>query len=172
MKRWRLAFLALFLFCAGSIAFALYHQLYNWLMPCLLCVYQRMAIIGIGIVALLTALFPQRRRAGVVLSCGAIASIGIAGAIVAVRQVLLQYGPPDPDALCASSLPFPINFDDPFWPQWVGTLFRPVGDCSAIDFTLFGVTMPAWVALSCVGIVVFVAGMGVLRWRELARAKA
>ncbi len=81
MKRWRLAFLALFLFCAGSIAFALYHQLYNWLMPCLLCVYQRMAIIGIGIVALLTALFPQRRRAGVVLSCGAIASIGIAGAI-------------------------------------------------------------------------------------------
>lgn len=167
MQRWRLAFFAIFLFCAGSIAFALYHQYYNWLMPCLMCVYERMAVIAVGLFALLAALRPPKTRIGVIIQADLVATTAIIGAVVAIRHVLMQYGPPDPVASCAASLPFPINLDDPFWPAWLGALIRPVGDCSVIDFAVFGVSMPVWLIVSFLGLASAALLLGFWRWREL-----
>lgn len=168
MQRWRLGFAAIFLFCAGGIAFALYHQVYNWLMPCLMCVYERMALIGVGLLALYAALFPAKTRIGVLVQCDLLVTTALVGMVVAIRHVIMQYGPPDPAASCASSLPFPINLDDPFWPTWLGALIRPIGDCAAIDFAVFGVSMPIWLVLSFLGLATAVLLLGFWRWRELA----
>ena len=172
MQRWRLGFVALFLFCAGSIGFALYHQYFNWLMPCLMCVYERIGVIGVGLLALSAAVFPPKTRAGVAVYCGLIVTVALVGGGVAVRHVLMQYGPPDPVASCASSLPFPINLDDPFWPVWFASLIRPVGDCATIDFVVFGVSMPIWLVFTFIGIAAAVSVLGFWRWRELPVKKS
>lgn len=167
MMRWRLGFLAIFLFCAGSIAFALYHQYFNWLMPCLYCVYERITVISVGLLALLAAIIAPKTRIGVIVLCDLVATVALIGAGLAMRHVYLQYGPPNPEVSCAASLPFPINLNDPFWPTWLGALIRPVGDCSAIDFTVFGVSMPIWLVLSFLGLAAASLLLGFWRWREL-----
>ncbi|SMC25063.1 disulfide bond formation protein DsbB [Andreprevotia lacus DSM 23236] len=169
MLRWRLGFLVLALSCAGMIGFALYEQYYNFLMPCLMCIYQRMAVISYGFVALLAVLWAPKTRGGVYV-IGALASIAsLGGAFAAAKHVMLQYGPKDPTVSCAPSLPFPIDFNDPKWPAWFSGLFRPVGDCSNIDLTVFGLSMPVWVVVACLGL--FGAAMLLcrLRARELQR---
>ena len=42
--------------CTGLMAFALYSQYQLFLDPCPLCVFQRMAVIGIGVLCLIAAL--------------------------------------------------------------------------------------------------------------------
>lgn len=165
--RWRLGFFAIFLFCTASIAFALYHQYYNWIMPCLMCVYERMAIIGVGIFALLAAAWRPQSRSGVIVMCALVLASALTGAYVTIRHLFMQYGPADPVASCAATLPFPINLNDPFWAGWLGALIRPVGDCSQIDFAMFGLSMPSWVLLACLGFVVATAWLGIGRWREV-----
>lgn len=167
MMRWRLGFFGIFLFCVGSIAFALYHQYYNWLMPCLMCVYERMAVIAVGLFALLAAAIAPNSRIGVIVACDGIIISALVGVGVAVRHVLMQYGPPDPVASCAASLPFPIDLNDSFWPGWFSALIRPIGDCAAIDFTVFGVSMPIWLVLSFTGLIAVTLGLAIWRWREL-----
>ncbi len=166
--RWRLGFFCMFLFCAGGVAFALYHQFFNWIMPCLMCVYERMVFIGVGLLALLFTLFAPRGRVGVALATGSVSIVSLLGVGVASRHLLMQYGPPDPTASCAASLPFPINLNDPFWPQWLGALIRPVGDCSQVDFVLFGVSMPVWALLSYLGFFVAAVYLGCWRWRVVS----
>lgn len=169
--RWRFGFLAVFLFCLASIGFALYHQIYDWIMPCLMCVYERMVFIAIGFFSLLAVFWLPRGRCGVVVLSGSVLASALLGVGVAVKHLVLQYGPPDPAASCAASLPFPINLNDPFWPKWLGMLIRPVGDCSQIDFVVLGLSVPVWVLLSCVAIAGLALLFGVFRWKQLCRRR-
>ncbi|WP_348944178.1 disulfide bond formation protein B [Chitinibacter sp. FCG-7] len=148
---WRPGFGILFIACAGMIAFALYHQFYQWLMPCLMCVYERIAIIGFGLFALLAAIFPPKKRSGVYVYTGILTLWGLFGAITGLRHVWMQYGPKDPSVSCASSLPFPIDLNA--LPGSIAAVIRPVGDCANIDFTILGITMPIWIVLACLGLV-------------------
>ncbi|HSC78761.1 MAG TPA: disulfide bond formation protein B [Chitinolyticbacter sp.] len=166
--RWRLPFLLLFLACVGMIAFALYHQYVNWVMPCLMCVYQRLAVIAYGLVALLATSWLPRSRTGVALIGVLASAAALFGAATAAWNIRLQYGPADPSLVCGSSLPFPIDLNAPGWPEWFVALIRPVGDCSQIDFTLFGVSMPIWTLLTCIGLLAVTFVLCRLRWRELA----
>ncbi|WP_410499180.1 disulfide bond formation protein B [Chitinibacter sp. S2-10] len=149
--RWRAGFGVLFIACSGMIAFALYHQFYEWLMPCLMCVYERIALIGFGLTALLAAIIPPKTRSGVYAWCTVLTGWALFGAVTGVRHVWLQYGPKDPTVSCAASLPFPIDLNA--LPGWIAAVIRPVGDCSNIDFMLFGVTLPAWIIVACVGLI-------------------
>ncbi|KAF0815072.1 Disulfide bond formation protein B [Andreprevotia sp. IGB-42] len=169
MLRWRAGFFALALACAGMIGYALYEQYYNFLMPCLMCIYQRIAIISYGFIALLAAVWLPKTRGGVYV-LGALASIAsLGGAFAAAKHVLLQYGPKDVTVSCAPSLPFPINLNDPFWPSWFAALIRPVGECSNIDLTVLGLSMPVWVLLACFGLFVAAIVLCALRVRELRK---
>ena len=49
-------FLLGFLACAGLLAYALYTQFYGGLLPCPLCIFQRVAFAALGLVFLLGAL--------------------------------------------------------------------------------------------------------------------
>lgn len=169
--RWRLGFLAVFLFCLASIAFALYHQIYDWIMPCLQCVYERMVFIVIGFFSLLAVFWLPRGRGGVAVLSGSVLASALVGGGVAAKHLSLQYGHPDPAVSCAATLPFPINLNDPFWPKWLGMLIRPVGDCSQIDFVVLGLSMPVWVLLSCLAIAVLALCMGIMRWKQLSRRR-
>ncbi|GAA5785229.1 disulfide bond formation protein B [Chitiniphilus shinanonensis] len=169
MAHWRLWFLVLFLACCGMIGFAMYHQIYNWVMPCLMCVYQRLAVIVFGLLSLLAVFWKPGSRRGVMVLGTLLSLATLGGAASAIWNLRLQYGPADPNLACASSLPFPIDLNDPDWPHWLVALIRPVGSCSSVDFTLFGITMPALVLVTMLVLLGLTYALCARRNRELKR---
>ncbi|TJZ76300.1 disulfide bond formation protein B [Chitiniphilus eburneus] len=169
MARWRLWFLVLFLACCGMVGFAMYHQIYNWVMPCLMCIYQRLAVIAFGLLSLLAVFWKPASRRGVIILGSLLGLSALAGAASAVWNLRLQYGTPDPNLACASSLPFPIDLNDPGWPGWLVALIRPVGSCTSVDFTLLGLSMPLLVLFTMLVLLGLTFALSARRWRELKR---
>lgn len=144
--RWsfRAQFLLGFVVCAGLIAFA-YHTQYrdvNPLDPCPLCIFQRIAFAALALVFLLGGLHaPERaggRRAyGVLGLVAAAVGIGIAG-----RHVWLTHLPADQVPSCGPPLNFMMEANP------ITDVIRKVltgsGECAKVDWTLLGLSMPAW----------------------------
>ena len=91
--------LAGFVVCAGLMAYALYAQYQLFLEPCPLCVFQRMAVIGLGLFFLLAAIhnpggWGSRVYAlliGIVAAAGVIIGRGVAFGLTRLMSALL-YG--------------------------------------------------------------------------------
>lgn len=136
-------YLFVFLFCLAMLGIALFFQLVVGLEPCPLCIFQRIAIMFIGLIGLLAFLHnPQGiidRIYGVLLLLGAAGSIG-----VAVRHVWLLSLPKDEAASCGPGLEITLDRFIEFLPQgpWTETLFRSGAECTEISFSLFGLGLP------------------------------
>lgn len=144
----RLTNLAIFLLTCISMAFALYLQHYQNLEPCPLCIFQRTAVIGIGVTALIAAIhnpavLGRRIYAGLtVLS----ATWGLA---VAGRHVWLQHLPADEVPACGPGLDywmdtFPLQ-------EVIQKVFRGSGECAKVDWTFLGVSLPEWTLVMFIG---------------------
>lgn len=161
MLRWRLGHLALFLFCASSIGFAIYLQNTEFLSPCPLCILQRVGFIVTGLVALLATLFPVRRAdwlwpALITLSAGS-------GAAVSLRHIQIQYLlDPDQLASCGPGLDFLLQTQP--WLQVLRDVLTGHGECAVIDWTLFGLSLPV---LALAGFVFLIAATWLIRhWEQ------
>ena len=93
--------LAGFLACLGMMAYALYAEHYLQLAPCPLCVFQRMAVIALGIIFLIATLhYPsgwgRRVYAGLLLAAAGF-GVGVAG-----RHVWIQNLPADQVPACGA----------------------------------------------------------------------
>jgi disulfide bond formation protein DsbB len=144
----RLYFLALFALCVGEVCFGvIYLQMMKGIEPCPMCIMQRYALLGIGFVALVGAL--HNRRA---IVYGALVTlVALVGGGVAVRQSWLQFYPPQTMG-CGPGLEFMLeNFP---LTELLPKLFRGEGDCSAVDWTLFGLSVANWGFITFAGIVI------------------
>lgn len=142
----RLTLLFIFLACAALLAGALYLQYYQYLMPCPLCIFQRVAVIGVGLIALLGALHGRWQRGYALLTAGA----AIAGAAIAGRHVLLQLMPASEVPACGPGLNYMLD-TQPLG-QVIGIVLRGTGECARIDWMLFGITLPGWSLLGFAGL--------------------
>ena len=79
-----------FLACAGMMAYALYAEYKLLMEPCPLCVFQRMAVISLGLLFLAAALHNPRTSLGRYVYTGAIVLAAGAGIGVAGRHVPLH----------------------------------------------------------------------------------
>ena len=155
----RTVFGAVVLACAGLMGFGLYLQHVQGLEPCPLCILQRLAFIGCGLVALAGALHDPAgwgRRAYAAL----LIAVSGAGGGVAARQVWLQLNPPrtlscgaDMEYLLDS---FPLT-------QALPMIFRGTGDCAKVQWTFLGISIPGW-AFVC-----FLAICGAAVWLAFRR---
>jgi disulfide bond formation protein DsbB len=114
---------------------ALYFQYGMGLDPCVLCVYQRGAVLGIAIGGLIGAIYPQQLvvRAAGYLAIAASAALGLR---FALQHVAVIGG---------SSFECGFLPDFPSWlplHEWLPSLFQPTGMCGEIDWTFFGLAMP------------------------------
>lgn len=137
----RTRYLLGFLACAGLIGYAIYVQFVERLMPCPFCILQRIAFAALGVVFLVGALHsPQspggRKAYGVLAALAALAGIAIAG-----RHVMVQLNPP-PVSMCSGGLDFMVAMNG--WPGAIRKVLTASGDCSNIDWTFLGLTMPMW----------------------------
>lgn len=134
-----------------AMAFALYLQTAEGLEPCPLCIFQRVAVISVGVLALLAALHNPKawgRRLYALLM--ALAALG--GIIVAGRHVWLQHLPPDQVPSCGPGLDYwlaalPLK-------QVMVEVFHGSGECAKVDWTLLNISLPGWVLVLCLGFLV------------------
>ncbi|ANF83035.1 dihydrolipoamide acetyltransferase [Acinetobacter sp. NCu2D-2] len=133
---------ALFLASVLGMAFALFLEHVQGLEPCPLCIFQRIGLIGLGIISLVALLHHPKSNIGKRIYA-LLASLSILwSAGVAARHVWLQNLPPDKVPSCGPGLEY-----------WVETLpmkavFEQVltgsGECAKVDWTFLGQSLPVW----------------------------
>lgn len=156
----RLTNLGIFLFTLVAMAFALWLQYDQHLEPCPLCIFQRVAMMATGAVALL-AFLQGPGRAGRRVYAGLTALAALAGVGVAGRHVWLQHLPPDQVPSCGPGLDYWLDTFPLF--EVIGKVLRGSGECAEIDWVFLGVTLPGWT------LVVFVVLLVVAVWQLLRR---
>jgi protein dithiol:quinone oxidoreductase len=122
---------------------ALFFQHVMELEPCVMCVYERITMLGIMLAGLVGAIAPQvlfvRLTAFLIWGVSA-----VWGLLLALEHTNFQMNP-SPFATCDF---FP-NFPD--WAplhEWLPWLFNPTGDCADIVWQFFGYSMPQWLIVS------------------------
>jgi disulfide bond formation protein DsbB len=149
-----------FLACLGMMAYALYAEHYMLLMPCPLCVFQRMSVIALGLIFLIATLHNPSGGGRRVYTGLLLAAAG-AGISVAGRHVWLQSLPPDQVPACGAGYDY-IMETLPLG-QALSAIFTGSGECATVDWLFLGLSMPAWVLIS----VTVVGAAGI--WNNLRR---
>lgn len=151
----RTSFLLGFLFCAGLLLTAIYFQFANGLEPCPLCISQRIMVLATALV-LLSAVLHNPGRVGIRVYAvlGALTALG--GASISARHVWLQHLPADEVPACGPGLEymfknFPLG-------ETLRMMLTGTGDCAKVDWTLLGLSMPAWVLLCFLALAVLSLG--------------
>jgi disulfide bond formation protein DsbB len=133
-----LALSALFLELA-----ALFFQYGLRLDPCVLCIYERLAVLGVFAAGAVGVLAPARRwlRVPAYLLWGASAGWGL---YLAIRHTGIQLGVIEPPLSCEFEADFPswAKLD-----QWLPSLFQPTGYCDEIQWQFLGLSMPQWMVV-------------------------
>jgi protein dithiol:quinone oxidoreductase len=147
--------------CVALMGYALYAEILLGLEPCPLCVFQRIAVMVLGAVFLVAALHHPRSRGGARLYAGLIGLAALGGAAVAGQHVRLQNMPADQVPACGPGLEFMLDV----FPlhEAVRMVFTGSGECAEVDWSLLGLSMPAWVLVACLGLGVL--GV-VVNWRR------
>ena len=135
-----------FLACSGMMGYALYAEYQLYMEPCPLCVFQRMAVIGLGIFFLLAALHNPSGKTGRAVYGGGMLVAALAGIGVAGRHVWLQSLPPEKVPACGPGFgyiidSFPLS-------DALAMIFTGSGECATVDWSFLGLSMPAWVLIS------------------------
>jgi disulfide bond formation protein DsbB len=156
----RRRFLLGFLACAGLIGYALYTQFHDGLLPCPLCIFQRVAFATLGVVFLVGGLHAPRGRGGR-RAYGVLALLASLGGIaVAGNHVRLQHLPPDQVPACGPGLDYMLDA------MPIGGVIRTVmtgsGECANVDWAFLGLSMPAW-SLICFVVLAAWAGHAAFR---------
>jgi disulfide bond formation protein DsbB len=134
------------------MAFALYAEHKLFMDPCPLCVFQRISVIGIGIAFLLLAIHDPGPGWAKRIYLGFLGLAAAGGIVVAGRHVWLQSLPPDKVPSCGPGLGYMLdNF--PF-ADALKMVFTGSGECANVDWSLLGLSMPAWVLVCVVGLAV------------------
>lgn len=153
-SRWsfRTQFLLGFAICVALLGFAFYLQLreVNPLEPCPLCIFQRVAFAGLGLVLLIGGLHAPR-SAAVRRGYGVLAALAAgAGAAIATRHVWLQSLPPDKVPDCGPALEWMIE-TAPLY-DVVRKVLTGSGECAKVDWSWLGLSIPAWSLVWFVGL--------------------
>lgn len=155
-------YLAGFALCAALLAFALYVQFGMLMLPCPLCILQRIAFAAMGVGFLLGGLHAPRGRLGRGLYGLLVLIPAAAGAGVAGRHVWLQSLPPSEVPLCSSmGLEYMVQAMGPM--SALSKVLTGSGECAKVDWAFLGVSMPAWTLVWFIGL-----GLGAL-WAALRK---
>ena len=119
--------------------------------PCPLCIFQRVGVIAVGIVALIAlihnpATFGQTIYSALGISA-CVVTIGIAG-----RQLWLQSLPADQVPACGPSL----NYLMDVFPLMdvLQMVLAGDGSCAEVSWQLLGISIPGWVVIGCIPLLI------------------
>jgi disulfide bond formation protein DsbB len=131
--------------CAGLMGYALYAQYVLGLAPCPLCIFQRIATIVTGILFLIATLH-NPRTTGARIYGALIGLAALGGVLISARHIWIQAQPPGTVAACGADLNYLLEIMPVT--DVVTKVLTGSGECGQIDWTLLGLSMPWWVAIS------------------------
>ena len=150
--QFRLLTLLPFLTCAGLLAYALYVEHVMFLMPCNLCILQRVVFIGIGLLYFLACFKPAqywgRKLFGVLILITTACGIGLAG-----HHVRMQGLPPELVPDCGPSLQMMLE-NSSIW-EAVSSVLKASGNCADIQWEFLGLSMPTWTLICFIGLFIY-----------------
>jgi protein dithiol:quinone oxidoreductase len=139
-----------FVSCALMLGYALYAQKVLGLEPCPLCMFQRVGVAAMGVVFLLAALHHPVTSLGGRVYAGLLFLVALFPAYVAGRHVYIQSLPEGSVPACGATLDFMLDTFPLL--QVVRKVLTGGGECARIDWSLLGLSMPAWVLLAVIAL--------------------
>lgn len=135
-----LIFLALLLTCGGLLGFGYYMQYARGLEPCPLCIFQRLAYLGVAACALLGLIWRGPIGERVALVGAGVCALG--GAAIAGRQIWLQFLPPEQIPECGPGLDFMLET----FPlsETLRMVLTGSGECAKVDWTFLALSIAEW----------------------------
>lgn len=141
IPRSRLMFLLVTVISAGLMLFSFFLQFVQELEPCPLCISQRIAITLLGLLSFVAVIHNPRefgfRCYGLFLGL-----LGLAGTLLASRQLWIQGLPPEKVPACMPGIEYLVDIlpvTDILRMMLTGT-----GDCAKIQWSFLGVSIPGW----------------------------
>lgn len=147
----RLLFLFILLCCIAFLGYAQYLQHVERLLPCPLCVAQRLAYWLLGLTALL-ALLHNPKVTGQRIYSFLMFSFALTGAVIAARHAWLIRFPEafecgiSPEEAFLNSLPIA---------DWWPGMFEANGDCASVEWEFLSLTIPDWSLVAFVTFAIF-----------------
>ncbi|MEN8819937.1 MAG: disulfide bond formation protein B [Abyssibacter sp.] len=137
----------------AALGFALVLQYAFGLEPCPMCVFQRVAMIAVGLIMLVAAVHGPAGRVGQGVYAGLAALAAGSGIAIAGRHVWLQNLPEDQVPACGPSLDYMMDV----MPAWdvIRTVLSGDGNCAIIDASFLGVSLPGWTLLGFVALAIW-----------------
>ena len=147
------------------MGYALYAQYVLHLEPCPLCIFQRVAVIALGTVFLLGALFGAKSNGGKRAWSVLALLMALAGIVVAGRHLWLQTLPPDQVPACGPGLSYMIDAmpSARCWPR----SSRVPANARRFRGVSLGLAMPGWVLISLVVLAAWALYVGFRRANKL-----
>lgn len=117
-----------------------------------MCVFQRIAMISLGMVWLTACVHNPANAVmrGFYAAAGALAAA--VGAAIAGRHVWLQGLPEDQVPACGPSLDYLLDIAP--WQEVVATVLRGDGNCAIIEASFLGLSIPAWTLITFLGLTI------------------
>jgi len=153
----KMKYLIGFLFCCALMTYALYAQYVLDLEPCPLCIFQRIAVIVMGVIFLFCSIIDPKSKIAKLLASFFFTVTATTGIAVASRHVWLQNLPSDQVPGCGPGLDFMLSS----WPIFVDgevdkynlnavyeMVFNGSGECANVDWSFLSLSMPSWVIIS------------------------
>jgi len=159
IPRLRLFWLVILVSALGLETAALFFQYIMKLDPCVLCVYERLAVAGIALAGLLGLLAPEKRGVRM-LGYLLWAASAVWGLSLAMQHVGIQFGTVDLNCEFFANFPAWFKLD-----EWLPGIFNPTGYCSDIQWQFLSLTMPQWMLVVYAGylLLLLVALIGEVR---------
>jgi disulfide bond formation protein DsbB len=164
----RQANLAGFTSCALMMAFALYEQYFAGLAPCNMCILQRVAVVALGVVFLAAALHDPG-AAGARVYAALLGLVAAAGAATAGRHVWMQMQPPGSLPSCGADFSVMLEMMPLY--EVVTKVLTGGAECQQITWSLFGLSMPAWLLVAFLALGVCAIGANLRLGRTTTGAR-
>lgn len=160
-RAWNLAGVAI---VAALMSYAFYAQFILELEVCPLCMFQRVALISLGVVMLVAALHAPVGKSARAYSVLGFLAAGT-GIGIAAWHVRLQYFPLPGLPQCTPGTWEKLMGTVSSFSQGIARAFTPTGECSQINWDFLGLSMPAWLLLwfTALGALAVAANWKVLR---------
>jgi len=156
----RLANLIGFAICLMMMAYAYYSQFHDGLEPCVLCIFQRIALITLGIIFLI-AFLHHPKAMGARIYGTLLLLIAAAGSTISIRHIYVQHLPSWMTPPCGPGLNYmlktlPLN-------KFIIKAFTGTADCSIVTWRFMGLSMPEW---TLIWFVILGVGGLVVNWKR------
>ena len=141
----RVFFLLIAISCASLLGYGYYLEFYQDLLPCPMCIFQRLCYMAIVVVAVGATVHGPARVAGV-LYCIGLAIFAALGGGIAGRQTWLQHLPPELVPECGPGLEFMLDM----YPllETIEKTLKGTGDCAEVSWTFLSFSIAEW-SLAC-----------------------